>query len=157
MFDSPASPHLANAQYFASNTSLTRLTGYDRYLAGGPQSQSDIELSKMDSIQEPLLNPQSHDYFQHQQALASQRSFSPSIPPSVHQDYPLVSGREAPTHRPQERSYSPYGSENSPAYSPEPQYHTVRTASPQQRYPSPYPHHPRQDSTSNLGRGAYGR
>lgn len=88
MFDSPIS-HLGKSQYYASNTSLARLTGYDRYLTGGAQhSQSDIELSKMDSIQEPLLNPQSSDYFQHQ-ARASQQSFSPSIPPSISQDYPL--------------------------------------------------------------------
>lgn len=156
MFDSPIS-HLGKSQYYASNTSLARLTGYDRYLAGGAQhSQSDIELSKMDSIQEPLLNPQSSDYFQHQ-ARASQQSFSPSIPPSISQDYPLGGGREAPIHRPQEGSYSLYGSENnSPAYSPVPQYDQVLTSSPTQRYP--YPYHPRQNSTSNLaGRGAYGR
>ena len=155
IFDSPTSPHLAKSQYYASNTSLTRLTGYDRYLAGGGQaSQSDIELSNIDHTREPLLEQQSSDYFQHQ-VLGSQRSFSPSIPPSIRQDHPLGS-REAPTHRPQGGSYSSSRSAGSPAYSPEPLYHQVPTTSPQQQYPSYYPHHPQQDSTSNLaGRGAY--
>jgi len=155
----PASPYLAKSQYYASNTSLTRLTGYDRYLAGGGQvSQADIELSNIDHTQEPLLNQQSYDYFEHQ-VLASQRSFSPSIPPSIRQDHPLGSSREAPTHRPQEGTYSPYRS-GSPAYSPEPQHHQVPTTSPQQQYhdSSYYPHSPWQDSTSNLAeRGAHGR
>lgn len=149
MFESPSSPRLGTAQYHASNASLTRLPGYDRYLAGGAQSQSDIELTKIDSIQEPLLHPQSYDYFQHHQGHASQQSFSPSIHPSFVQDYPVGRDREAPTHRPQERSYSSYRSEG-PAYSP------VAT-SPQQQYP-PHYSHVRQDSSSNLpGRGTYGR
>ena len=150
MFESPSSPRLGNAQYHASNASLTRLPGYDRYLAGGAQSQADIELTKIDSIQEPLLHPQSYDYFQHHQAHASQQSFSPSIPTSITQHYPVGRNREAPTHRPQERSYSSYRSE-SPAYS------SVATTSPQQEYP-PHYSHVRQDSSSNLaGRGTYGR
>jgi hypothetical protein len=121
MFDSPSSPRLGQHHYNASNTSLTRLTGYDRYLAGGAQPSSDIELSKMDHTQQPLLSPRSNDYFQLHQALTSQQSFSPSLPPSIYQDYPLEVTREAPTHRPQEGNYhSLHGSENAPAYSPKP-------------------------------------
>jgi hypothetical protein len=157
MFDPPSSPPLGKHHYHASNTSLTRLTGYDRYLASGAQpSPSDIELSKMDSIQQPLLSPQSNDYFQHHQALVSQQSFSPSLPPSIHQDHPLEVTREAPTHRPQEGNHSPYGSENNPAYTPEPQYRQGPTTHSPQQYPAHHVHHPQQDSASNLaGRGTY--
>ncbi|KAG6841425.1 hypothetical protein C0991_011319 [Blastosporella zonata] len=94
MLDGPDS---AKSQYHANSHSLSDLPGYNHYLAGGahPHQQSEIELTKMDSMQEPLLN--TRDYFQ---PGASQLSLS--IPPSLYQD-PLGSSREAPTHRPQER------------------------------------------------------
>ncbi|KAG5652844.1 hypothetical protein H0H81_003406 [Sphagnurus paluster] len=74
MFDNESS---AKSLYHANSPSIPKVPGYDRYLAGGPQhqpNQSEIELSKMDSMQEPLLSPRSYDYYQQQQAFASQQS-----------------------------------------------------------------------------------
>ncbi|KAG6861116.1 hypothetical protein C0995_003845 [Termitomyces sp. Mi166 len=143
----------------------SKLPGYDQYLAGGLHQhlQSDIELIKMDAMQEPLLNPR--DYYQQTQA-ASQLSLS--IPPSLYQE-PLGTSREAPTHRRQERSYSPYPPEQSPAYSPaqSPElqvnyqpYQHLATHSPAQQYPprqaSPYyGQYTRQDNGNMAGRGAH--
>jgi len=165
MYDGPDSAKSGN---HASSPSVPKLAGYDRYLAGGPQypspqfpsPQSDIEL---DTMHEPLLNPQDYGYYIQQQAFASQQSLSLSMPPSMHQDS-LGSSREAPTHRPLERSYSPYPPEQSPAYSParspEPQHQPNRQTltSPIQQYPpvSPYSTHSRQGSANNLaGYGAH--
>jgi hypothetical protein len=89
----------SKSQYGASSASIA---GYDAYLNRGPNSsQQDIELLRMDSIQEPLLRPTSSMVFQQQQG-------SVSSPPSLyyHNNASTVS-REAPIHRPQERSYSP--------------------------------------------------
>ncbi|KAG6920196.1 hypothetical protein DXG01_004965 [Tephrocybe rancida] len=162
MFDGPDS---AKSQYHTNSPSVSKLNGYDQYLAGGihQHQQSEIELTKIDSIQEPLLN--SRDHYPQQ---ASQLSLS--IPPSLYQD-PLGSGREAPTHRPQERSYSPYPPEQSPAYSPAqspelqvqyPQYQHLGAQSPEQQYPprqaSPYyAQQSNQGSNNMAGRGAYRR
>lgn len=167
MFDNESS---AKSLYHANSPSIPKVPGYDRYLAGGPQhqpNQSEIELSKMDSMQEPLLSPRSYDYYQQQQAFASQQSLSLSIPSSLYQD-PHGQGREAPMHRPQERSYSPYPPEQTPAYyspgqTPEPQYPPYQQSygqSPAQHYPprqpSPFAHHSRDSSGHNMaGRGAH--
>lgn len=56
-------------------------------------------------MQEPLLSPTA--MAMHQQGFASKQSLTPSLPPSI--NYNVM--REAPLHRPQDRSYSP-----SPAY-----------------------------------------
>lgn len=164
----------AKSPYHAHSSSTTKLPGYDHYLAGGAQhqhQQSDIELTKMDTMQEPLLDPRSFDYYQQQQAYASQQNLSLSIPSLMYQD-PLGNSREAPTHRPQERSYSPYLPEQTPAYSPpyspaqspEPRYqpyqqvpaHSPAQQYPPGRHPSPYGQHSRQGSSNNLaGRGAH--
>jgi len=158
--NSPIKP--GASPYAASTTSLPR--GIDRYLAEGPQQHQspDIELAFLDSTQEPLLSPQSYNYYQQQQA--SQQSLSsPQVPQSHYRD-PVGSSREAPTHRPQSYSYYP---EQSPAYSSEysheayPSYPPMRTNSPQQQYPPPqqqpsYGYHSRQSSNNNLaGRGPY--
>jgi len=176
MFEGPES---AKSPYqHGSSPSVSKPAGYDRYLAGGIQhqhqhqhQQSDIELSKIDSMQEPLLSP--HSFDQQQQPFASQQSLSLSIPLVMYQD-PVGNNREAPTHRPQERSYSPYypleatpayfSPTYSPARSPEPQYQPyqqVPVHSPTQQYPpaqqpSPYAQQSRQSSNTNMaGRGAY--
>ncbi|KAF8952519.1 late exocytosis, associated with Golgi transport-domain-containing protein [Flammula alnicola] len=90
-----------------ANLSSKAFAGYDKYLTHGPGSTSEheIELSQLDSMQEPLLSP--HAMALHQQGFTSQQSLSPSLPPSLHYN----ASREAPLHRPQDRSYSP-----SPAY-----------------------------------------
>ena len=87
----------SKSQYGASSPSLA---GYDTYLNQGPNlSLHDIELSRMDTLQEPLLKSSSSSTFQQQHV---------SSPPSLyyHNNASNVS-REAPIHRPQERSYSP--------------------------------------------------
>ncbi|KAG6867794.1 hypothetical protein C0993_010989 [Termitomyces sp. T159_Od127] len=139
--------------------------GYDQYLVGGIHRhlQSDIELTKMDTMQEPLLN--SRDYYQQSQA-PSQLSLS--IPPSLYQE-PFGTSREAPTHRPQERSYSPYLAGQSPAQSlaqsPElprdyQSYQHLAGQSTMQQYPprqaSPYySQFAKQDGGNMAGRGAH--
>lgn len=77
------------------------LGAYNKYLSQG--ASSGIELHNLDSMEEPLLSPTS--MAMHQQAFASQQSLSK--PPSLYHN----GSREAPLHRPQDRSYSP-----SPAY-----------------------------------------
>lgn len=67
------------------------LPGYDAYMANGSAAQSDIELSRMDTMQVPLLDRRSVGF--HQKSLISAQSLTP-----------LLSG-------PIQRSYSP-----SPAY-----------------------------------------
>lgn len=157
IFEGSPSLHPGKSQYYANDGSTPRVSGYDRYLAGGPQhNQSDIELTKMDSVQEPLLSPYDH----HQQrALVSQQSFSPSLSPMVpsllYQD-PLTNSREAPMHRPQEGAYAPAGSDHIPVYSPEPPYYQSPTPSPHQQYPPTqyplqYSHHSRQSSNNHMG------
>ncbi|KAG6850847.1 hypothetical protein H0H93_007465 [Arthromyces matolae] len=141
-----------------------KLPGYDHYLAGGlhQHNQSEFDLSKGDSMQEPLLNPR--DYMHAPQA-ASQLSLS--IPPSLYQE-PLGGSSEAPIHRPQERSYSPYppelNSAHSHSQSPELQYQPYHNlTSPPQQYPprqaSPSPYYygqqGRQDTGNMAGRGAH--
>lgn len=80
------------------NMSSNALKGY---LGHGPGT-SDIELTKMDSMEEPLLSPTSAAF--QAQAFASQHSLPASL-------YQRSSRGEAPLHRPQDRAYSP-----SPAY-----------------------------------------
>ncbi|KAJ7350488.1 hypothetical protein DFH08DRAFT_695445 [Mycena albidolilacea] len=96
--DSSVSLHPAKSHYYASQAALPRVPGYDNYLASGPNSAvgHDIELSRMDSINEPLLTPRM-GYYQHQGA--SQASIS--TPPSLYQEPMMTGGREAPLHRPQ--------------------------------------------------------
>ncbi|TFK44898.1 hypothetical protein BDQ12DRAFT_673776 [Crucibulum laeve] len=166
----------AKSQYYA-NSSTTKLGVYEQYMANGPQqfNQSDIELTKIDSMQEPLLNARSQNY-QHQ-AMASQQSLSPSVPPSLYQQYNgSTVSREAPIHRPQDRSYSPRPPQDrswspSPTYtSSEPHYQQVAAQSPIQspstpqpfihsQHPSqqyPPPQHSREPSNNNMaGRGTY--
>ncbi|KAJ7244129.1 hypothetical protein B0H12DRAFT_1129504 [Mycena haematopus] len=97
--DSSVSLHPAKSHYYASEMSLPRLPGYDNYLASGPNSPAigDIELSRMDSMNEPLLSGRT-GYFQHQ----GMSQTSVASPPSLYQE-PMMTGgsREAPLHRPQ--------------------------------------------------------
>ncbi|KAF9469984.1 hypothetical protein BDZ94DRAFT_1243684 [Collybia nuda] len=154
MFDGSTSLHPTKSQYYANSGSTPQISGYDRYIAGGPQPhQSDIELSKMDSIQEPLLSPRTHDY--QQQAFASQQSLSlslsPMAPPSLYHDF-LPNNREAATHRPQEGAYPYYVADQSPAYSPDPPYYQSPTSSPHQQYPpTQYLHQSRQGNNHISG------
>ncbi|KAF7351143.1 DUF221-domain-containing protein [Mycena sanguinolenta] len=108
--DNSVSLQHAKSHFYATDASLTpRLPGYENYLASGPNSPaigSDIELARMDSINEPLLSPRT-GYYQHQGV--SQASIS--TPPSLYQE-PMMTGgmREAPIHRPQgsyEQQYPP--------------------------------------------------
>lgn len=119
MFDSSSTLHASKSQYYA-NGSTTKLTGYDHYLNNGPMGQqSDIELTQMDSMQEPLLSPRSLAY-QQSSAFASQQSLA-SFSPAMYQN---PNGSEAPLHRPQERSYSP-----SPAYTASDVYNSTYSPS----------------------------
>ena len=88
----------SKSQFGASSPSIA---GYDAYLNRGPNlGQHDIELSRMDTLQEPLLRPTSSISFQ-------QQEFVPSPPSLYYQNNDSTVSREAPIHRPQERSYSP--------------------------------------------------
>jgi hypothetical protein len=120
--DSSVSLHPAKSHFYASEATLPRVPGYDNYLASGPNSAvgSDIELSRMDSMNEPLLTART-GYYQHQGPGMSQASIAP--PSSLYQE-PMATGgsREAPLHRPQGTS---------PGYAPQ-QY------PPQQQYQQPY-------------------
>ncbi|CAA7260544.1 unnamed protein product [Cyclocybe aegerita] len=88
------------------NASSKTLVGYEKYLAQGSGSTNghEIEMTPIDSMQEPLLDPRSMAH--HQQGFASQQSLTPSLPPSMYQQY-NGSTKEASLYRPQERSYSP--------------------------------------------------
>jgi len=132
------------SQYFA-NSSTSKLLAYDSYLAKGPgQHTTEIELTPIDSIQEPLLSPQAYE---HQQGFSSQQTLVPDTPPQLYQLG--NASREAPLHRPQERSYSP-----SPSYTTDPQYHNARSPTPGQHASHPsqqwsssgHGHAPRQQS-----------
>lgn len=92
-----------------NQSSAKALAGYDTYMAHGPGSTSthEIELNRLDSMALPLLHPNSMGY--HHQGFSSEQSLTPSLPPSLYQQY--NGSRDAPLHRPQDRSYSP-----SPAY-----------------------------------------
>ncbi|KAF8161319.1 hypothetical protein B0H34DRAFT_840484 [Crassisporium funariophilum] len=111
MLDHGPKLHASKSQYYAHGSNKS-LAGYDHYLAQGPNSsQPEIELSRFDSMQEPLLSPGAMAF--HQQGFVSQQSLNPSAPPSLYQN-PNGStiSREAPIHRPQfDRGYSP-----SPSY-----------------------------------------
>ena len=125
----------SKSQYGASSPSIA---GYDTYLNHGPNmSQHDIELSRMDTLQEPLLRPSSSMAFQQQQGYVSS-------PPSLyHHNNASTVSREAPIHRPQERSYSPtptYVSNNASS-------HTLPSS--QQQLFEPIPHR-RQGSSNAL-------
>ena len=115
----------SKSQYGASSASVV---GYDAYLNRGLNLvQQDIELSRMDPLQEPLLRPQ--------QGFVS--------PPSLyyHNNASTVS-REAPIHRPQERSHSPSPSISNNASS-------ITLLSSQQQYFEPIQHR-RQGSNNAL-------
>lgn len=128
------------SQYYA-NTSTTKLAGYDAYLANGPggltMSPSDIEMTPIDSMQEPLLSPRGYE---HHQGFTSQQTLVPDTPPQLYQF--SNASREAPLHRPQERPYSP-----SPSYHTDPHYHNARSTP----TPTPGQHvsHPSQQWSSS--------
>ncbi|KAJ7039027.1 hypothetical protein C8F04DRAFT_1179016 [Mycena alexandri] len=112
--DSSVSLHAAKSHYYAneSSSTLPRVPGYEKYLAGGPNTPStgghDIELSRMDSMNEPLLSARGNYY---NQTGMSQTSIS--TPPSLYQEPMTTGSREAPVHRPQQGSYGqPYDSFN---------------------------------------------
>ncbi|KAJ7099573.1 hypothetical protein B0H15DRAFT_937019 [Mycena belliarum] len=128
--DSSVSLHPAKSQYYASDAALPRVQGYDSYLASGPGSgigqHQDIELSRLDSMNEPLLDPRAM-YYQNQGGV-SQGSIA--TPPSLYQE-PMVAGgsREAPLHRPQ-------GSYEARMMTPNPQQQRTMTPNPQQQWGS---------------------
>jgi hypothetical protein len=138
--DSSVSLHPAKSHYYASQASLPRVPGYDNYLASGPNSAvgHDIELSRMDSINEPLLTPRM-GYYQHQGA--SQASIS--TPPSLYQEPMMTGGREAPLHRPQgdmSPQYPPQQYPPQPYHQQHPSQQSLRSQSPgPQRMMTPNP------------------
>ena len=116
----------SKSQYGASTPSIA---GYDTYLNYGPNSsKQDIELSRLGTLQEPLLRSTSSMAFQQQQGYVSS-------PPTLyyHNNVSNVS-REAPIHRPQERSHSP-----TPTYFSN-DASTTTLVSSQQQYFEPIPH-----------------
>lgn len=164
VMDDPSS----KSQYLAGASS-TSVAGYDAYLNRGPNLvQQDIELSRMDPLEEPLLRSMPSRAFQQQQGFDSRQSLT--SPPSLyyHNNASTVS-REAPIHRPQERSYSPsptyVSSEaNLPALPSSQQHHfepiqhrnqgsSKSLISPQFRGQSPVPQHysPQQHARQNSG------
>ena len=105
LMDDPSS----KPQYFAGASSAS-VAGYDAYLNHDSNNmiQQDIELSRLDPLQEPLLSPTSPMAFQQQQGFVSRPSLGISSSPSpYHHNNASTVSREAPIHRPQERSYSP--------------------------------------------------
>ena len=124
LLDSPTPPYAKGGFYAGDNASVRsmRFQGYDRYLANGPKQQSDIELT-------PLEGPNPMDYYQ---ASMSQQSLLPATPSLPYSAPDTRMMREAPIHRPQERSYT---------YSDEPlmsRTRTPRPESPHQQYPPQY-------------------
>lgn len=128
LFDGQSTLAAAKSQYYA-NGAPARPHGYDQYLVQGPTNSDagHIELKRMDSMQEPLLSPTSDYYNQQSVFAASQQSLAPS-----YQNADAYVSREAPTHRPQQRSYSP-----SPTYSSDAHY---RQNPAQTSTASPYAH-----------------
>ena len=142
----------SKSQHFASASSNS-VAGYDAYLNRGPGlAQRDIELSRMDPMQEPLLNSSSTAVFQQRQGFISQPSFDVSSPPSLYHNNSGSVYREAPIHRPQERSYSPGPSayqsrSSSPSSQQQHQRQGSSNALVSQQYP---PRHTRGDSSNTL-------
>ncbi|TFK74590.1 DUF221-domain-containing protein [Pluteus cervinus] len=118
LYDGASTLQPNKSQYYASEASINKFPARDHYLTHGPGSinHSEIEMTTMEAPQEPLLNHGGYDYYQQQQGFASQHS----LPPSAHSEF---APREAPLHRPQDRSYSP-----APGY-------TIEAAAYQQGYP----------------------
>jgi hypothetical protein len=144
--ESSVSLHPGKSQYYASDATLPRLQGYESYLASGPNSAGhgqDIELSRLDSMNEPLLTP-GMMYYQNQGAV-SQGSIA--TPPSLYQEQMTTGGlREAPLHRPQ-GSYQQHSIHDSP----EPHYQELAPGGygqPQQYPPQQY--HQQQPSGSQF-------
>ncbi|KAJ7188676.1 hypothetical protein C8R46DRAFT_27864 [Mycena filopes] len=139
--DSSVSLHPAKSHYYASDATLPRVPGYDNYLAGGPNSPAvgpDIELSRMDSMNEPLLSPRTN-YYNH----GGMSQASISTPPSLYQEPMSTGGREAPVHRPQQSHGQPFDSFNG-QYPPQDQYppqgyHQQQASQYSQRSASPGP------------------
>jgi len=128
LFDGQSTLAAAKSQYYANGASA-RPHGYDQYLVQGPTNSDGghIELKRLDSMQEPLLSPTS-DYLNQQNGFAaSQQSLAPS-----YQNVDAYTSREALTHRPQQRSYSP-----SPTYSSDVHYRQNPAQTPAA---SPYTH-----------------
>jgi hypothetical protein len=170
--DNASTLQASKSQYYANVSS--KPSGYDQYLVKGPRtnmaSASDIELTHIDSMKEPLLSPRSMDFYQ-QQAFSSQQTLTPSVPPNIYQNFndSATFAREAPLHRPQDRSFSP----NPPglSYSPSPtlytnsEAHYQRSQTPVQSYPPSQQnpsqqhlqqHQPGQSSSDNFaGRGTF--
>lgn len=116
---------------FSAGSNSNRPQGYDVYLAKGPQSsamnqsQMDIEMTPIDSMDQPLLPYRQDTYaadYPPQPVHLQQDSMLPNSSPQLYTRSSLflagTSTREAPLYRPQEqRSYSP-----TPSYHSEP-YH----------------------------------
>jgi len=151
MFDGESTLQPAKSQYYANESTL-QFQGRDRYLAQGPGAidhKSEFEMGAMDS-QEPLLSPRSLEY-QQQQALGTQQSFAASARSSIYSQDPPGIG-QAPPHRLQERSSSPFQGDRAPAYSAElphqQGYPPQRTYSPQPGYQPAPPGYPPQRTYS---------
>ncbi|CAK5282398.1 unnamed protein product [Mycena citricolor] len=121
----------AKSHYYASDAKSQRVPGYNNYLANGPVttgSGPDIELARMDSMNEPLLSPNTM-YFNNQ----SQASVA--SPPSMYRE-PMDATSQAPLYRPQGN----FSQQSYDSYSPDSQYQPQ-----QQQYPPQQFH--RQDSS----------
>ena len=134
LMDNASTMHSSKPSFYAGGNT-NKLQGYDVYLAKGPQSsamnqsQMDIEMTPIDSMDQPLLPHRQDAYavdYSPQPAHLQQNSMLPGSSPQLYtQSSSFLAGtstREAPLYRPQEqRSYSP-----TPSYHTEP-HHSGRS------------------------------
>ncbi|KDQ55248.1 hypothetical protein JAAARDRAFT_134456 [Jaapia argillacea MUCL 33604] len=171
-FSDGASLQPAKSQYYANGRASPAPSGrgvpagYDRYMAQGPTGpQNDIELSRLDSDQQPLLYaPGSQGYFDPRGNPSSSSitlNGTPPLPqyPPSQQGSPGEGYRQAPVHRPYpSRQMTSYTSEVDLTYNAGHQQRPSENydQAPGQR--SYTPTRPPSDSSNNVaGRGAYGR
>lgn len=152
--------HSKSNYYAASETTLVQSKLRERYLVHGPGSvghQSEIEMTPIDTPQEPLLNRPYNGYYQ--QGATSQISLPPGAPPqSYSQDW--GNGRETPVHRPQERSHTPmdgYADRQSYLEYPPQQPFYQQGYPPQQRSYTPQPQHSPQAQYTHQQRPSHGQ
>ena len=125
----------------ASTLNGGKIAGYDDYMMKGP-GPHDIELSDVNSMNEPLLSPRATGF--QNQGMESQVSLS--NPQAMYQ-FNNSSAVSRDLYRPQERSYSP-----SPAYQSTDNLYSLSpdTAATPHQYP---PQHQRQPSANLLAAG----
>ncbi|KAI0645179.1 DUF221-domain-containing protein [Trametes meyenii] len=155
-----ADPKVPYAESGRGSPAPSKIAGYDRYLASGPQA--DIEMARLDTasdIQPLLPHQQAPGYFD-PQAAASRSNVdlggygyaSPPIgdptTPLMPSAYPNDAYREAPLHRPYPSQgypsqtslsrYSPQSQYPPQQYPPQPQYQGQSRMSPQRVSPDSY-------------------